>query len=72
MANTQLTPKKYEKQTPQIHVGHLLEMEAFGVCSDFPRLSRSEIRKLVFASPTEKKLYQLFSKAVRENFAVIH
>ena len=57
------------QSVPKPHIGHLLEFETFGICPEFPKLSQSEIEKRVLVDPTEAKLYQMFGKVVRENFA---
>jgi hypothetical protein len=54
---------------PKLHVGHLFEAEVFGICSEFPKLSRSAIEKRVLADPAEGRLYQMFSKVVQDNLA---
>ena len=68
MPNSNATLRSPKNQTPRLHLGHLAEAEVFGACSAFPALSISQIKGLVFASPVEKKLWQMSNGLIRENF----
>jgi len=47
MATSNIIPKKSGNQAPQLHLGHILEMEAFGRISEYPEVTRAQVMRLI-------------------------